>query len=1189
MVFHPPLAATTYLPLSNPSSPTSSILHFSYLPPPSFPSNATPEIWTNLAAGDGAWHALPFSFSAASGLWTAEVDLSRLSAPQDFEYTYRLRHASGEVDWLGSSGANGRVEVVASHPPGASTAVPPLIAREDGQGTWEELGENVAVGRFRLEEGKSGETSEFDVTELVQSAGEGGGGWADGEGVVWEQSSRTWFVPRVLSASKPLESLSSQYPAQLLILRSAPCAAHPIQRTLVVFPFSTAEVCSTLSGGSGGKFLLRCERDSAKEGVEGHLAVAWGVAGQLQQLVAACVAVSRSVLVGKSYEPPAPVELREASSTSPSGTAPLPLGVCTWNALGPQYTLSDVLAWLDSLVLSSSTSHSPTPALSPLSSTGALKTLLLDDGWQDTATFVDFEDTQLEEHAEHSQRRALRSFGVRKGFYDIGGTTAPPSKVASRAETPTGSRTPQGQSRARSDSGYGKSPDLSLASMDPRDIEMAREGVCAELCDALKRIKERGIERVGVWMTLLGYWHGVHPDGALADIYELRRTHFRSTAHPSFDYKLFLPSPADLPQFFTDYFTSLRSVGVDFVKVDDQASLDAIVRQEAPEGQEEADPGEFKHLLLSSMRNAAEAVFGSSSTDESTSISVVHCMAGSPRIWGGSLGLVGASPSDARALVRNSDDFFPLEPDSHRWHLAQNALGAVLSRQLRFTPDFDMAQAKHPFGQAHLALRAFSSAPVYVTDGIREGEAQEEKQEGREGSWTSLLAATKGGPRVLQAPEGSGAGTVLEGRLTDDVLNRYGSSSNEALKVGLALPQAKGAHLGLWNVLAAPQVAHSLLDTKDLGDALGSQAATVGEQDGTFVLFSPSSSPDQPPFVQETSASELDAARVLPRALAQPVKAYDLPQAGVEVVSLTQVFSLPASGEGSDVSIACLGLLDKTVGLAAIKGIKVVASGEQEKARAIPALDSPRAAPLPSAEAPSSAGTSSQLATVPSSTSSTASARPRPVPTARLPFLLAYLTGFLRPALLSAHAQQNGQQQRTPAVELRSLLRDLFRSPFRTLFSEVRAVLTFGLAAVMWAVGGGSRSGSNGGRTLQAARVQPQQAEPAEDVASPRPTTLAEPVDPASPPKTRLHLQLSHLSPSLGFYIANAGLPSSFPSSRLHITLDGRPVPAAYISQSQASENIVEVNAEGAWKSLVGRAEKGRDAEGWELTVEVVA
>ncbi|GAA5841610.1 hypothetical protein JCM11251_004231 [Rhodosporidiobolus azoricus] len=1257
MSFHPPLATTTFIPLPSSSTPTApsaatvqpTTFCFTYLPSASspLPDDAVPQVWTNLPKGDGQWHALPLvSSSSASSdtskkLYTASVDLSSITSPTDFEYTYRLSFPSGEEKWLGSAGGNGRISVVSAAPP--HTTYPGLIASALEQGTgpgeWEELSEGIAVGRFRWGEGRDGgEVETFDISTIVETLGEADGAWKEGDGVVWEQSSRSWLVPRPLPAGSPLSSLSSAHPAQLLILRSASTASHPVPRSLVLFPFSTREVCSTLIGSTGkegqGKLLLQCERDAPPanpgEKGEGHLAVAWGHEGapSLPELIGRAVSAARSVLLKEPYEAPSQQDFHGASIPKP-----LPLGLCTWNALSQggaeDYTLSDVLAWLDGLNLAgisalnrSDLSASSFPSAAVLSPAhGAAKSLLLDDGWQDTASYTDLSeslaaDEDDAEKAQRAERRALKSFGVKRGWYDL--ATAAPSVAASvvpsRSSTPTPGSKPS--HRARTDSGYGRSPALSLASVPPEELDAAREGVSAELCDAIRRIKERGVERVGVWMTLLGYWHGIHPDSALADAYTLRLTTLRSAIDPSYSLQIYLPCPSDLPIFYRDYFSSLHAAGVDFVKVDDQASIDAIVEQEGGEnddGEEEwkVEPGELKHLILESMRKAVAEVFGKQGAGTSGSADVneqpypalINCMAGSPRIWGGSLGVVGnpvstasdksssSAPSTtayAPTLMRTSDDFFPSVPDSHRWHLYHNALTSLLTSSpsaLRFAPCFDMCQAKNAWGRGHLALRAFSSAPVWSTDAPFEesGENEEPNEvQGEEGAWASLVATTKNGAKVVQAR--SATGSVLESSLTVDAVGRDeqdGESKGvpQPLKVGLPLPHAKGAHLGLWNCLAEGKGAiEAVVDAKDVGDAFGS--ALDGRHGQDVVVFSATAG-----FVEEYSASSLLSARSAPRTLAQPLKnVVDLAHPGsVEVLTVAQVFSL------GTVKVACLGLVDKTVGLAAIRSIKLIkliggsgtSTPERQEERATSSLSPDATAGSQIATAPTLSSSSSSPDMVAPTSNVVSSAlqprptSPRPVPQARLPFLLAYLTGFLRLPLgpsAGAQQQQNQTAQRTPSTELRSLLDDLFRRPLRTVWHEVGAVVSFGFAAVVWALGVRGRTGG-AGRSLEGLSTQAQVEEEEEQDG-----------------KDRLEVLLDFVSPRVGFYVSSLGVPSSTGiASALRFKLDGKEVEEKYVYRAMGAEGkVVEVDAEGAWRGQGGKEVKGGgETKPWRLTVSV--
>lgn len=281
----------------------------------------------------------------------------------------------------------------------------------------------------------------------------------------------TWYEPRLLSSPHPLSHLSPSYDAQLLLLRSLPNSSSPHRNLIVLFPFSTTNVSTSLRGDfnqDGSKLWLRTTRDSSLSDAKGHLAVAWGPEGTLRNLIEQCTTIATETLLAPS-------------SSSSSTSAPPPstltetqfqgLGACTWNALGPTYTLSSVISWLTRL-------KNPLQS-SPLVSS-AIDTVLLDDGWQDVITFLDPVDGV-------DDRRGLRSWGVKEGWFD----------VEIKGE--------KGEGMKRSDSGFETS---SPVRFDEGVFGMRRsdddEGSLEELREGVKRIKELGIQKVGVWMTLEG-------------------------------------------------------------------------------------------------------------------------------------------------------------------------------------------------------------------------------------------------------------------------------------------------------------------------------------------------------------------------------------------------------------------------------------------------------------------------------------------------------------------------------------------------------------------------------------------------------------------------------------------------------------------------------------------------------------
>jgi raffinose synthase len=151
-----------------------------------------------------------------------------------------------------------------------------------------------------------------------------------------------------------------------------------------------------------------------------------------------------------------------------------------------------------------------------------------------------------------------------------------------------------------------------------------------------------------------------------------------------------LVSPAEIGRFFDDYHSMLRKQGVDGVKVDNQAVLEALAT-----GQGGRIP------LYKAYRGALEK-----SVRRHFSGRMINCMANAMETYYG-------SPDST--LMRTSIDFWPLKPETHGEHLHCNAqVGVWFGEFMR--PDWDMFQSGHPMGSFHAAGRAVSGGPVYVSD-----------------------------------------------------------------------------------------------------------------------------------------------------------------------------------------------------------------------------------------------------------------------------------------------------------------------------------------------------------------------------------------------------------------------------------------------------------------------------------------
>ncbi|KAG4103154.1 glycoside hydrolase [Neocallimastix lanati (nom. inval.)] len=208
-----------------------------------------------------------------------------------------------------------------------------------------------------------------------------------------------------------------------------------------------------------------------------------------------------------------------------------------------------------------------------------------------------------------------------------------------------------------------------------------------------KAKKEYNVKYVGLWHTLQGYWKGINPSSQLASHYKLINVN-------SIDMTLVRSS--DVERFYNDYYTYLKSLGVDFVKIDNQATFDKIMEELPVDGN--------THCLKAYQKaiwNTAASHFNART---------IHSMAHSPNIIFDfiiSLSSVGKIP---HALFRNSDDFFPDVESSHTKHVYTNCLNNLWSSTLGISPDWDMFQSYHKYGNFHAAARAISGGPIYISD-----------------------------------------------------------------------------------------------------------------------------------------------------------------------------------------------------------------------------------------------------------------------------------------------------------------------------------------------------------------------------------------------------------------------------------------------------------------------------------------
>ncbi|KAI8335097.1 glycoside hydrolase superfamily [Chlamydoabsidia padenii] len=202
---------------------------------------------------------------------------------------------------------------------------------------------------------------------------------------------------------------------------------------------------------------------------------------------------------------------------------------------------------------------------------------------------------------------------------------------------------------------------------------------------SLEWLKQRhtSLRSIGVWHTLWGSWRGIDRK-SLGKHYDpdisIGKTHLVK----------------QVDRFYNDYYRSLASAGVNFVKIDNQGGVD-----DWPLSLEK------KHMLWDQYCLAA-----SSAVDHSMTAPPLHSMAMVPYL----LNSQQNNPTWCNGAIRNSDDFFPNVSDSHSWHIYGNLMNSLWLSSYYSTLDFDMFQSGHPFGEYHAISRAISGGPIYITD-----------------------------------------------------------------------------------------------------------------------------------------------------------------------------------------------------------------------------------------------------------------------------------------------------------------------------------------------------------------------------------------------------------------------------------------------------------------------------------------
>ncbi|MFQ3587621.1 MAG: Sip1-related alpha-galactosidase [Fimbriimonadaceae bacterium] len=205
-----------------------------------------------------------------------------------------------------------------------------------------------------------------------------------------------------------------------------------------------------------------------------------------------------------------------------------------------------------------------------------------------------------------------------------------------------------------------------------------------------KARSEADLRWFGVWHAMLGHWGGLNPDGPAARRFRTvdHVANIRPWQEKSIDVHPIHPD--DISRFYQQGHRHLKDAGVGMVKIDGQASLEAVTAGKLGRGTTMAA---YQTALQSSVAHWL---------DNNLIACMPHAVDLVYNLWSG-------------AVMRTSDDYFHNRPSSHGRHVWWNAAMALWVGDV-VIPDWDMFWTQHPTGWFHAAARAISGGPVYVGD-----------------------------------------------------------------------------------------------------------------------------------------------------------------------------------------------------------------------------------------------------------------------------------------------------------------------------------------------------------------------------------------------------------------------------------------------------------------------------------------
>ena len=433
------------------------------------------------------------------------------------------------------------------------------------------------------------------------------------------------------------------------------------------------------------------------------------------------------------------------------------------------------------------------------------------------------------------------------------------------------------------------------------------DGMDYSLKDLVSMLKRElpSLKYVGVWMAIGGYWDSISPGSPLESKYNMKRYPIdrsniggqgeenntlqkqqSSTVDCPEDSFYLLPPPEHAADFWRAYLGACKEAGVDFVKVDNQASGSFLAGVEG---------GQEFIALWDAMFEVANEVFGNNR--------VIHCMAQYERTFNGDIGM-GITTDSKRIMARNSDDFGVPRRNVHRDHIHYNLYNGMLFSQLALIPDTDMFTTKTQWPIYHAVLRAyFSHTPVLLADAPGQWDISVVKQ--------MVAQDTRGGWHLVRALE---TARPLARNLWEQTLD---AGCGPSIRAGSSFGQ-RGAAIALWNAREdALCDALDVLFGADVVDALGEAFEHPAGGGGRYALWmSLAGKAHVVTLLPDEDSRRLPKMPSYATVFSDPLVAVRVAPESVQLVLAVPFWNIGGQ------EIAVVGLVDKYAGLAAVRSTR---------------------------------------------------------------------------------------------------------------------------------------------------------------------------------------------------------------------------------------------------------------------------